>query len=301
MADQIVPTTQLRGSRMPEMGRLRMGEKHGKAMRAIPEWRLTSAHKGVIEQAAEVFGGECVPWNDTKANPPNQWQVYTTTKELPVILPPDAVDVGYEEWTGGGRSKVCDGITVEIAGREGATEAPCICMRKGVFSCKPTTRLKVILPDLELSGVWRFESKGWNAAKELAGMTDLLAAIQPDTQLATARLVITHREQMQNGKKKKFQVPMLHLNTTARELASGVGGMTALAVAPDADRPQLEAGPGKEPEAAELVAEAFDGDIVDAEIIEDDGGVTLYDNARDAPAGSKVVKDRESGKWRVAD
>lgn len=44
--------------RAPEAGRIRIGIKSGRAMKSIDTFRFTSPHQDVIEQLADMYGGD---------------------------------------------------------------------------------------------------------------------------------------------------------------------------------------------------------------------------------------------------
>ena len=77
--------------RPPEHGRIRFGERYtarnGKsAMRALTTFRFTSPDRNAIEQIARLYGGEARPWSDPKASPQNQFEVYTESSRISVML-----------------------------------------------------------------------------------------------------------------------------------------------------------------------------------------------------------------------
>ena len=113
---------------------------------------------------------------------------------------------------------------------------------------KPTTRLSVMLSEVESLGVWRMESKGWNAAAELPSMAELAMHVGD---LVPATLSLAERssiiETPKGPQTSRFVVPVLDLHVTkARlvELVGGVNGAPQIASAPvAATAAQIEAAP----------------------------------------------------------
>ena len=168
--------------RVPEQGRIRLGVKTERAMKAIDTFRFTSADHGAICQIADIYGGVVGKWMPPRSKQ-QQWEVITGSSDIRVFLPPNSIDVWYEQWSGGGCLRRCDGVTVSIPvktpdGMDTDTEA-CLCDQEaGQQKCSPYTRLNVILPEIKFGGVWRLESKGWNAANEMPSMATMLQQMQ---------------------------------------------------------------------------------------------------------------------------
>jgi len=273
----IVPIAQLQ-RRPPEAGRIRLGVKTERAMKSIETFRFTSPHRDAIERLAELYGGTAKPWSDPKVAG-SQWEVVTETNRIEVLAQPGGCTTYYELWTGGGCARRCDGVICEVAGREEMEEVSCICVAKGAAECDPYTRLNVVLPNLDFYGVWRMQTKGWNAAKELPGMFDMVVALAQEGRMVRAYLNLEPRKAVRNGKTKNFVVPTIILAATPDELLAG-GGLA---------RPQLEAerpaalesgqvypdpldtisGPqGEDLDPAELMMAEFDAEIIDAEVVD---------------------------------
>jgi Recombination directionality factor-like len=258
-----VPLAQIE-RRIPEAGRIRLGVKTAKAMKSIDTFRFTSQDKSSIEQIAALYGGTVEPWRDPKANPPDQWQVITTSNRINIAVPPDALSIWYELWAGGGCQRRCDGLSVEVSapGPDGdeLQQQRCICAAKGVLECDPMTRLNVILDGVSFRGVWRLQTKGWNALKEMPGMIELIENLQP-TGMVLAELTLEKRTAQQG--RKKFVVPKVSMANTPSELADGkaaLGALVELALPPAAAPSGTLALPRGDAEA-ELIIE-------DAEVIE---------------------------------
>jgi hypothetical protein len=289
------------GNRLAEQGRIRMGNKvataSGKGDRPnkLANFRFTSPDQSAIEALAVLYGGEARPWHDPKANPPNQWEVYSTAPKINVWLPGlDAVDTMYEQWAGGGCTRRCDGVNVQVAVQSGDGDyemesAACICNAEGKLSCKPTTHLAVILPDLQpFGGIWRLTSRGWNAMQELTAMAQVVGVLFDSGKPIMATLGITDRQTQ--GGQKKFIVPTLQLQTTPQAMLEGGGAAPVLGVVPEYG--QLPAGPSPAESARAVKDEHFGGahyhgddQVVDAEIVED----FLDDPAADGSWGATMA------------
>lgn len=244
--------------RMPEAGRIRIGEKHGKAMRALDKFRFTTPDKDLAEQVARLYGGTPRPWNDPKANPQQQWEVYGEQDRINVLLPPNCISTWYELWAGGGRVRQCDGVSVTVAGHDDLEQVPCICNAKAKLECAPYTRITMIIPDLPLRGTWSLSTKGWNALSELPGMVDLVHAVSQGG-MVQAQLGISKRQKIANGRKSHFVVPTITLANTVVELASGQASVAALAAGtPVVDQPALSAPPSLEEDDGVIEAELVD-------------------------------------------
>ena len=209
-------------SRIPEAGRIRLGVKTGNAMKSIDTFRFTSPDEDLITELAELYGGQCVPWNDPKANPPNQWQVITQAKEIAIYLPANSLSCWYEMWAGGGVQRRCDGEICQIPrttpGGWEMGSGPCVCASSGAMQCRPYTRLNVILPTIPFRGVWRLETKGWNAATELPGMVDIIDACAGAGVIVRATMYVERRVQQTPAGKRNFVVPGIKLAASMAEI-----------------------------------------------------------------------------------
>ncbi len=265
---EIVPIGQV-SRRAPEAGRIRIGVKTEKAMKSIDTFRFTSQHQNLIEQLADMYGGTPKPWSEPKARIQNQYEVITTTSQIPVYLPPGGLSQNYELWGGGGCLRRCDGIVVEQVVMHGDNavpeQSPCICVAKGQSECRPYTRITVVLPELPFAGTWRLETKGWNALAELPGMFDMVTTLQGEGQMVQALLGVEKRADTVGGKKRQFVVPTLAIAESPKQIQAGqatvgaIGGGRQAGIGP-APRLELDAGE----------------DIVDGEVISDEE-MTLRD------------------------
>jgi hypothetical protein len=201
--------------RQRELGRIRMGEKgdRGQPVR-LDKFRLTSPAKHLLDAAAALWGGEVQRWSGAPTE--GQWELYTQTDTLPIIIPPgrEPVSSFYETWSGGGCTHRCDGVTNYI------TDTPCSCDPEN-RTCKATSRLSVMLPDLPDIGVWRAESHGINAAMEWPGTIAVLQMASDAGRFIPARLRLEQRMAKKDGRTNRFVVPVIDLDITSRELMAG--------------------------------------------------------------------------------
>lgn len=236
--------------RMAEQGRIRLGEKvatsNGKTRPSkLETFRFTSPNERLIRAIADLYGGGARRWDNAgKA----EFEVLTEAKSIPVIVVKGGFSQWMETWASGECVHRCDG--------EKSVE--------GVFcdqgdpahsDAKPTTRLSVMLRDVETIGVWRLESRGWNAAQELPSMAELAMHVG-DLVPATLNLVERSSRIEVNGKKttSRYVVPMLDLAVSKQRLVEIVGNQTQGIAAP---------GPSTAPqiggtEAAQIAAPSID-------------------------------------------
>ena len=235
MAKPVVPIAQM-AQRMPTQGRIRIGKKvqtrTGKmAPSKIDAFRFTSHDQVAIHEIAARYGGEPRPWADGPRT--GEWEVETRATEIPIALPPDPLGGTpiYELWSGGGCTRRCDGevATVPVQTRDGAEhqEVACLCAAAGALTCKPKTRLSVILREIRFGGIWRLDSGGEIVAAEMPGM---VAFIQEMQGRGVTKGVLTLRE-MSSGKN-KWMVPALGVTENVEELIAGASRMGSLAPAP---------------------------------------------------------------------
>lgn len=213
--------------RIREVGRIRIGvqapTRTGKrAPRKLDKFRLTSTDRRVIDAAAGIYGGDVNQWDN---NGSTQWEVITNADTLSIALPPNPTDMAwtqfYETWAKGFCSRRCDGAFDTVRDR------PCDCDPEN-RTCKATSRLSVLLPDIAGLGLWRLESHGYYAAVELAGAVDLITQMAGAHAVVPARLRLERREvrRLIDGDAKvfKFAVPVIDLDVSilgVREIAMG--------------------------------------------------------------------------------
>ncbi len=206
-----------------EAGRIRIGQQvassNGKSRPAkLDTFRLTSADRVRIEQAAQLYGGQPRQW-DAPAG--RQWEVVTAADELPVIVPPSAMAFSqfYEMWSAGGCQRRCDGAHESISDR------PCLCDPDN-RDCNIHTRLSVMIRDLPGLGLWRIDTSGWYAAIELSGAVDVIQTAAGRGTMLPARLRLEQRSVKRPGRNgtpetRRFAVPVLDIEITPGMLLSG--------------------------------------------------------------------------------
>jgi hypothetical protein len=180
----------------------------------LESFRFTSSDRASIDAVAALYGGSVTAWDGGSGD---QWQVTTTSTSLPVMLPPSnmAFSQFYEEWSGGGCVRRCDGATETIS------DKPCPCDPEA-RTCKPHTRLSLILKDLEGIGTWRLDTSGYYAATELGGSMELVEMLQQSGRMVAGRLVLTTRTVKRPGEgTKTFVVPGLDLNVNVAGMTEG--------------------------------------------------------------------------------
>lgn len=231
-----------------EEGRIRIGEqiatgKGGTRPAKLDALRFTSPDRVRIDRLAALYGGTVKQWD--AGDGVVQWEVKTEAREVRIIVPPyNYLDQWYELWTGGGCQRRCDGQTTVVA--DGARKVgPCLCpedrderseLSKNGKACKATTRLWVMLPDLEGFGTWRLESHGFYAAAELGGMAQLLATASEANAMLPGRLALEERthKSVADGTR-RYAVPVIHVDVSAEALAAGRNSYAQL---PAPERPE---------------------------------------------------------------
>ena len=206
-----------------EAGRIRIGQQvaagNGRTRPSkLDTFRLTSSDRRRIEQAAALYGGTVAEW---LAPAGKQWEVITTSDSLEVIVPPSdlAFSQNYELWSAGGCQRRCDGVTEQIG------EQPCVC-DPAARECDIHTRLSVMLRDLPGLGVWRIDTQGWYAARELSGAVRIIQMAAGRGALLPARLRLEQRSVKRPDDKGKVQtlryaVPVLDIEITPAQLLAG--------------------------------------------------------------------------------
>jgi hypothetical protein len=242
--------------RMRELGRIRIGRQvpTGSSGKTRPEkldrFRFTSSSEKTIRHVAEAYGGEAVEWSPPDGR--KQWEVITDAQRIPILIPPQPLTQFYEQWSGGGCQRRCDGL------RELLSDVPCICADNGQEGadrdCKPTTRINVVCRDIPGVGLFRLESHGYYAAVELPQLAELLEKAAGTDFRLEAWLGLEERVISRPGiGTRRFMVPTIEMDITpAQLLASGTGPAA------------LESGPKALPAG---------DDVADAEVVNDPQGL----------------------------
>lgn len=253
--------------RHAELGRIRLGDQqptgNGQTRpNKLSTFRFTSVSERYIRDLAELYGGEARPWDN---NGIPSWEVYTTAKSMPVIAVKGGLSQWMEFWAAGGCLHRCDGETNVLTGEPCDLTEKVQVGRKTVnphAEAKPTTRLSLMLPELEAIGVWRLESHGWNAAAEIPAVAELAQYVGD---LVPAHLHLVERRSVKDGKTSRFVVPVLDLQigtARLREIVAEKSGMTELAA--PAAAPAIEAPKAAAPDYARIARETTDVDDLKA-------------------------------------
>ena len=214
--------------RHAELGRIRLGVKVpvGTSGKTRPDkldrFRFTSPNAALIADIATLYGGEARPW-DNSGKP--EHEVITEATSIPVIVVKGGFSQWMETWSKGGCVHRCDGERDSITGDYCDPDDP------HHRDAKPTTRLSVMLRDVDSLGVWRLESHGWNAAAELPMLAELAMHVGD---LVPANLHLVERKAIKDGKTSRFVVPVLDLavsKTRLVEIVTGGGAGSPAAVA----------------------------------------------------------------------
>ncbi len=229
--------------RHAELGRIRLGDKGAKGQpQKLTVFRFTSGSQRHIEDIAKLYGGEARPWKNGNRQ---EWEVYTEAKSIPVIVVKGGISQWLETWSGGGCVHRCDGVTNVL------TDERCDPDDPKHKAAKPTTRLSVMLRQLDAIGVFRLESHGWNAAAELPGLVEIAMHVG---EFVPANLYLAERVAIKDGKTSRFVVPGLDLEVAPGRLAEIVSGKAQGQIGGTAsDTKQIEAAPT---DYATLIAEA---------------------------------------------
>lgn len=213
--------------RARELGRIRLGQKGPSgAPQKLDRFRFTCHSKALLDKVAELYGGEVREW--TPAGGTGQWEVISDTARVPIMVPPQPVTQWYEFWTRAGCQHRCDGQ------RNVLTDEPCDPEDPKHLEAvkKPTTRLNVVLRDVEGIGVWRVETHGFNAAIELPDVAEFLAAAGGYVNGWLSLEQRTSIEQTDQGPKTRhYAVPIIEVDVTPAQLMAGHGRVAAPALA----------------------------------------------------------------------
>lgn len=246
--------------RMRQLGEIRIGhvvktgrtsQKTGKEITRpakLNNFRFTSPSREILASVAELYGGDVQPWTPANGGPA-EFEVYSTTNRLPVLIPPrDAVSQWYELYAGSKCLRRCDGQT------EQKSDKPCVCNPDN-RQCSITTRVNVMLRDVPALGQWLLVSKGYYAATELPPAAELLA--QAGGYVA-GWLGMEEKLVQRDEGPARFMVPTLDVEITPSALMAGnITGAPAVA-----SGPERVAITGGRPDYAALAAVATTSDEV---------------------------------------
>ncbi|MFI8104742.1 hypothetical protein [Streptomyces sp. NPDC086023] len=222
--------------RMRQLGEIRLGhavntgrvsKKTGNPIlrpEKLNRFRFTSPSREILAEVAKLYGGEVKPWTPANGGP-SEFEVYSTSNRLPVLIPPtNAVSQWYELYAGSKCQRRCDGVT------EHKRDRPCMC-NPDDRECKITTRVNVMLRDVPALGQWLLISKGYYAAVTLPPAAELLAqagGYVPGWLGMEEKLV-----QLDEGPA-RFMVPTLDVEITPAALMAGdITAAPAVAAGPE--------------------------------------------------------------------
>jgi len=223
-----------RQKRHKQLGEIRLGTSGARGPVKLDTFRFTTKGQTIANRVAEYFGVEAK--FVTLANKVETWEILTTVKELPVIIPPGeaVIDQFFRMYSAAGCLRKCDGLIEEISGEKCKCPAD-IMERKELAAkgqaCKPNTIVRVILPDLAGIGVWKIASNGDNAAVELGDVAQQLAdAAARDIYLPAVLRVDSREVKVVGQPVRKFSVPVIDMVNSPREIASGMTGTMSAAL-----------------------------------------------------------------------
>lgn len=262
--------------RARELGRIRLGIRETVSRQdgstytkpaKLDRFRFTSNSQALLTKVAELYGGEVREW--TPDGGTQQWEVISDATRVPIMVPPQPVTQWHEFWTRAGCIHRCDGQ------RNVLTDEPCdldeqVKVGKKTVNphheamLKPTTRLNVVLRDVEGIGVWRVETHGWNAAIEIPDAAEFLAYAGG---YVNGWLSLEQRTSIDNTVSppvtRHFMVPIIEIDVTPAQLMAGHGRVAA---------PALTGGPvGETPALAAAGPDyvALAADMTDPEAVRD--------------------------------
>lgn len=221
--------------RMRQLGEIRLGHvvatSNGKTRPdKLDKFRFTSPSAEILQGIADAYGGEVKPWTPANGDP-DEFEVYTDAKRLPVVVPPMAVSQWFEMYAGSKCVRRCDTVF------EQKSDGPCICNPEA-RDCTRTTRLNVMMRDVGPIGVWLLTSHGYYAAAELPPVADLLAQGGGNV---PGWLGIEARREVHESGTRRFMVPILDIDLTAGQILAGSAPRIEIeGVEPQR---QIEAGP----------------------------------------------------------
>lgn len=243
--------------RSRELGRIRLGQKGDRGQpQKLDRFRFTANSQALLGKIAELYGGDVRQWVDgTQA-----YEVISNATRVPIMVPPQPISQWHEAYRRSGCIHRCDGYTNVL------TDEPCDPEDPAHIEAmqKPTTRLNVVLRDVEGIGVWRVETHGWHAATELPDVADFLAAAGG---YVNGWLSLEQRTSIDNSGDKPqtrhYMVPIIEIDVTPAQLMAGHGRVAA---------PPMIGGPvGSTPALAAAGPDyvALAADLVDAEAVRD--------------------------------
>lgn len=197
--------------RWSEAFRIRLGEKRTSNGKEYPaaldgQIRVTSRSKATIDAIGAAYGAVTTDWND-------QHEARLPTDELRiVVLPGDACVGWWEQWRKkAGGMPVCTHRCDGHFNYQADSSCTCPSMKERMEHrdryCQPTTRLWIMLPDVEVIGAGRLETHGIIAAETLPQSVSVLQGALSQGELVPAVLRIVKVE----SSGKSFVVPQIEV------------------------------------------------------------------------------------------
>lgn len=201
--------------------RLRAGERgpKGEPRRLTDQLRITSMSQEIVTAFSRRYGGQRRPWE-------GQWEVHIPVTELAVVLlPGQSLTQWWECWDSGGCLRRCDGL-VDVA-----NDADCSCptdvdeRMAAADACRPTTRLSVVCPEVDVMGAGMLVSHGLIAASTLPQAVAVAsAALSAGATVPATLRIVTVRG------RRTYIVPQLELvGVSLAELAGRRAGIAPAA------------------------------------------------------------------------
>jgi len=214
--------------RLPEIGRLRLGERKqpNRPGKPLETFRFSSKSKENVEAMAELHGGDVREWAE---NGRAEWDVILTSPVITILVPPDNSYMWrMEQWGRGRLSKWCDGLICNVVeeGPEGKAEVerPCEC-DEDEPECQSTTRMRLMIDGLPVIGQVLMVTHSWNAAAEIPGLLEVIERAAQSGVIVPATLRIEQRTQVHRiHGTRHFKVPVVEPRTTFAQLVSGETG-----------------------------------------------------------------------------
>lgn len=180
MARRRITTVLEHQHRLRELGRIRYGDRKQERApgRPIEFARVSSQSEDVVAAIAEVYGGAPQPWQRDEGAT-QEWDV-KTERPLAIAVPPgiEPYTSAFESWAGGFLTVRCDGQACQFRAKGRWVERPCVCEQRGQDfkerPCRQTTRMTVMVLGVPIFGVFRVETKGYNASAEVPATLALL-------------------------------------------------------------------------------------------------------------------------------
>ncbi|MET7560598.1 hypothetical protein ABZS95_10375 [Streptomyces sp. NPDC005479] len=290
--------------RMRQLGEIRIGhavdtgrtDKNNKPIKRpakLNAFRFTSPSREILASVAGLYGGEVQPWTPANGGP-SEFEVYSTSNRLPVLIPPrDAVSQWYEMYAGSKCVRRCDGQV------EQKSDRPCMC-NPDKRTCKITTRVNIMLRDVPALGQWLLISKGFYAGVTLPPAAELLA--QAGGYVA-GWLGMEEKLVVGEDGPNRFSIPTLDVEITPTELMAGkITGAPAVA-----SGPERVAITGGRPDYAALAAVATTPEqvgalwkqAVDAKHMDDALATTLKSRGEALRAAVAIADEAGESGWKA--